>query len=140
MNAKVIGQLLRKKVNFQGVFSADTLPINPHLLVCNTDPSTKPGDHWIAIHVDNNGRGEYFDSFGRAPNEHFSRYMDAYCVRWTFNTKQLQSVVSAFCGFYVVVYCKFKSSRLDMSKITSMFTNDTGFNDMLVHRLICNKN
>jgi hypothetical protein len=140
MNAKVIGQLLRNKVNFQGVFSADTLPINPHLLVCNTDPSTKPGDHWIAIHVDNNGRGEYFDSFGRAPNEHFSRYMDAHCVRWTFNTKQLQSVVSAFCGFYVVVYCKFKSSRLDMSKITSMFTNDTGFNDMLVHRLICNKN
>ena len=139
MNSNVIGQLFVNEVKFQGVFSADTLPISPHLLVCNTDPSTKAGDHWIAIHVDENGRGEYFDSFGRAPNEHFTRYMDTYCVRWTFNDKQLQSVVSAFCGFYVVVYCKFKSKGLDMSKITSMFTNDTGFNDMLVHRLICNK-
>ena len=48
---------------FQGVFSADTLPRRPRLLVCNTDESTKPGQHWIAIHVDTDGRGEYFDSF-----------------------------------------------------------------------------
>jgi hypothetical protein len=140
MNTKVIARLLAKEVRFQGVFSVDTLPNNPRLLVCNTDPSTKPGDHWIAIHVDDNGRGEYFDSCGRSPNEHFNRYMNANCISWTFNVKQLQSVVSAFCGFYVVVYCKFKGRGLDMSIIILMFTSDTGFNDILVHRLICNKN
>jgi hypothetical protein len=37
---------------FQGVFSSDMLPQSPRLLVCNTDPSTKLGQHWIAIHVD----------------------------------------------------------------------------------------
>jgi hypothetical protein len=37
--------------------------------VCNTDPSTKPGRHWIAIYVDEDGGREYFDSFGR--NEHW---------------------------------------------------------------------
>jgi hypothetical protein len=47
---------------FQGVFSADTLPSKPRLLVC---PSTKPGRHWIAIYVDEDGGREYFDSFGR---------------------------------------------------------------------------
>jgi len=48
---------------FQGVFSADTLPEQPRLLVCNTDESTKPGQHWIAIYVGVDGCGEYFDSF-----------------------------------------------------------------------------
>ena len=52
---------------FQGVFSADTLPEKPRLLVGNTDPSDKPGNHWIAVFVDSTGRGEYFDSFGRKP-------------------------------------------------------------------------
>jgi hypothetical protein len=139
MNANWISRLLSNDVNFQGVFSADTLPMKPRLLVCNTDPSTKPGEHWIAIYVDKNGVGEYFDSFGRAPNEHFKHYMNATCIRWTFNVQQLQSVVSAFCGFYVVVYCKFKSKGFNMTKIVSLFTRDTGFNDVLVHRLLCNK-
>ena len=69
---------------FQGVFSADTLPRQPRLLVCNTDESTKPGQHWIAINVDTNGRGEYFDSFGREPDKHFEAYMNKHCARWTF--------------------------------------------------------
>jgi hypothetical protein len=56
---------------FQGVFSSDMLPPNHRLLVCNTDPSTRPGQHWIAIYVDENRCGEYFDSFGQSPNEIF---------------------------------------------------------------------
>ena len=59
---------------FQGFYSVDTLPPDSSLLGCNTDPSTKPGLHWIVIHVDKNGRGEYFDSSGRAPNKHFESY------------------------------------------------------------------
>jgi hypothetical protein len=44
------------RATFQGVFSSDTLPRNPRLLICNTDPSSEPGQHWIAIHVDEYGR------------------------------------------------------------------------------------
>jgi hypothetical protein len=32
---------------FQGVFSADTLPEKPRLLIGNTDPLHKPGNHWL---------------------------------------------------------------------------------------------
>jgi hypothetical protein len=49
---------------FQGVFSSDRLPSELRLLVCNTDPHHRPGEHWICINVDVQGRGEYFDSFG----------------------------------------------------------------------------
>jgi hypothetical protein len=31
------------RASFQGVFSCDTSPSNPRLLICNSDPSDKPG-------------------------------------------------------------------------------------------------
>jgi len=76
MNTIEIEKLLSAtcKYDFQGVYSIDTLPPKPKLLVCNTDPSTKPGRHWISIYVSEDERGEYFDSFGRPPSKHFVDY------------------------------------------------------------------
>ena len=139
MDSDCIERLLKKQPRFQGVFSAGTLPTTPRLLVCNTDPAHMPGQHWIAIYVDKGGRGEFFDSFGRAPDEHFECYMNANCARWTFNKKQLQSKISAFCGYYCCLYVALKCQGLDMTKILAMFTRDTGYNDWLVHRIVCNK-
>lgn len=141
MNSKEIQQFLKDKCNetFQGVFSADTLPNNPTLLICNTDPSTKAGVHWIAIHVDNHGIGEYFDSFGRPPNEHFEFYMNEHCRIWTFNNKQLQNIFSRFCGNYCCLYCAIRCKQFTMTRIINMFTNDTTFNDTIVHKFVCNK-
>lgn len=124
---------------FQGVFSSDMLPPNPRLLVCNTDPSTRPGKHWIAIHVDENGRGEYFDSFGQSPNKVFEDYMNKHCCEWIFNSRQLQSIISSFCGFYCCFYCMFRCRGIDLFGVVRMFTNDTGFNDSIVHSFVCNK-
>jgi len=47
MNTKQIERELRRArvKDFVGVFSADTLPVKPHLLVVNTDDSHKPGRH-----------------------------------------------------------------------------------------------
>ena len=124
---------------FQGVFSADTLPEQPRLLVCNTDESTKPGQHWIAIYVGVDGRGEYFDSFGQMPNKHFESYMNKHCTRWTFNRRQLQSIISTFCGYYCCMFCMLRCRRVDMTRIVNMFTTDTAFNDSIAHSFVCNK-
>jgi len=57
---------------FDRVFTCNSLPMKPRLLVCNTDQSNRPGEHWIAIYVDDDGRyGEYFDPLGRAPTHIF---------------------------------------------------------------------
>lgn len=124
---------------FQGVFSVDTLPERPRLLVCNTDPSYKPGQHWIAIFVDSKGHGEFFDSFGRRPDYRFERYMNEHCIAWTYNKRQLQSIISSFCGYYCCVYCMFRCRGLNMNRIIGYFTRDTAFNDCLVHSVVCNK-
>jgi len=40
MNSNEIERFLSARVrDFDGVFSVDTLPEDPHLLVCNMDPS-----------------------------------------------------------------------------------------------------
>jgi hypothetical protein len=123
---------------FRGVFSCDTLPDNRvrGLIVCNTDPHDKPGEHWIAMFVDPD-HGEYFDSFGRSPTKVFKDFMNRNCSHWIFNDKQLQSICSRFCGHYCVYYCLLKSRGLDLRRIVSSLTDDTGFNDVLVHAFIC---
>jgi hypothetical protein len=134
MNTTKIERLLANQPGFQGVFSSDKLPQKPRLLVCNTDPSWRPGEHWIAIYVDKNGRGEYFDSFGRKPNKHFERYLNNNCASWTFNKKRLQSRISSFCGYYACLFVVLRPRGFDMNQL---FTSDTGYNDWLVHRFVC---
>ena len=51
MNTEEIARILRRHVKYlDGVFSADTLPKKPRLLVRNTDTSNRPGRHWICMH------------------------------------------------------------------------------------------
>ena len=127
MNSEEIQRALRRVRDFDGVFAADALPDEPHLLVVNTDPASRPGRHWVCICVENR-RGEYFDSFGRPPTTDFERYMDLHRSSWIFNRRQLQSVISRFCGHYCIYYCVLRSRGVDMPKIVSSFTTDTGLN------------
>ena len=140
MNSQEIDRFLSARLrDFDGVFSIDNLPDDPRLLVCNTDPSNRPGRHWIVIYVDEDGRGDFFDSFGRRSNDYFERYMNRHCLSWNFNDKQLQSVVSKFCGHYCIYFCILRSSGNDMCKIVRSLSSDTGLNDVLVHAFVCRR-
>ena len=109
MNGSQIEHYLKRYCGdvFMGVFLSDKLPrfiTKPTLLVCNTDVSYLPGEHWIAIFIDSNGRGEFFDSFGREPGEPFFSFMNEQCRFWIYNDRQLQSVISSVCGHYVCYF------------------------------------
>jgi hypothetical protein len=130
--------LCNYKPTFLGVFSSDNLPEKPGLMVCNTDTSRERGTHWIAIYIDAERRyGEYFDSFGRKPTATFRDYLNRHCKHWIFNDRQLQSVASRFCGHYCIYYCVLRCSGIDLRKIVNQFTNDQGYNDVLVHGFVC---
>jgi len=146
MNTRDIDRLMNGTPYYRGTFSCDTLPPpmstgdgQPRLMIVNTDPSYEAGEHWIAIYVDSTGhRGEFFDSFGRRPPPVFEAYMNVNCWNyWSFNERQLQSITSSMCGYYCVYYCMLRSAGIDMFKIVKSFTNDTGFNDVLVHGFLC---
>jgi len=105
MNTVELDQLISRHVKrFDGIFSIDRLPSNPKMLVSNTHPSDKPGEHWVVIYVSDDGDyWEFFDSFGRPPADVFNRYMTKQCNKWIYNRNQLQSVASNFCVFIVPV-------------------------------------
>ena len=144
MNTRDLFRHLAKRCQNQllGIFPADKLPrllpnSRPLLLVCNTDPHHKPGQHWITIYLDTQKGGEFFDSFGRSPSPVFRDFMDKHCIRWTYNAIQLQSVISSFCGHYCVFYCLFKLLHYSMDSIVKCFTTDTSLNDLIVHKFVC---
>ena len=76
MTTLEINTLLKKHPHsrpvFKGVYARNRLPrlLNvPSALVGNTDPDHPMGQHWIAIYIDANSRGEYYDPTGRPPQE-----------------------------------------------------------------------
>ena len=142
MNANKIQELLRKRCGptFLGVFAIDRLPYplpprRPLLLVCNTVKHDKAGEHWIVLFVDM--KGEIFDSLGERPAKTFELYMDTYCNSYITNERQLQSITSHFCGHYCVYYCLMKCLNYSMHEIVGAFSSDTGLNDMIVHKFVC---
>jgi hypothetical protein len=146
MDSGEIGNIVRKvcKDVFIGVYARDQLPINilrrPALLVANTDPANQPGTHWIAMYFDTDGTGEYFDSLAQTVHKTFTDYMEEHCLSWIANERQLQSVVSRFCGHYSIAYCAFRFLGYNINSICSMFSRDYGLNDVMVHEFVCRRN
>ena len=142
MNADQITKIPKRKCGrkFLRVFAADEIPRNirkPAILVINTEARGLPGEHWVAIYFDVDGKGEFFDSFGRSPGPYFADYMDKHSSAWIFNDVQLQNFVSSFCGHYCVLYCSYRSIGFNMTSIMNMFGRNTIVNDYLVHKFVC---
>ena len=83
----------------------------PAAIVCNTHDSDRPGEHWVAMYVDNERRGDYFDSYGLQP---------------------LQSPLSTVCGQYCVAFLMFRCRDASMNAFTRLFTTDLVANDCRV--------
>jgi hypothetical protein len=125
---------------FFGVFPSDKLPQTlekyPCGFVANTDPSGKPGTHWIAFYFPSEGEGEFFDSYGRSPNyyKEFKKFLGKHS--WDYNERKLQSDWSDVCGQYCIFYLSYRARSVSMKKIVQMFSNDTMLNDQKVFRFV----
>ena len=65
---------------FCGVFASYRLPQTietyPCGFVANTDPSHKPGTHWVAFYFVSKEEGEFFDSYGYPPDHYQNSFKD----------------------------------------------------------------
>ena len=88
---------------FDGIFSADTLNSitqRPELIICNTDPSDKPGEHWVLFFF--KGKSvDFYDSLGRDINYYGSLFLD-FIKNFAHDYKQCirrtQPIHSSLCG------------------------------------------
>ncbi len=117
-----------------GVFPANQIPQPdgyPFTVIVNLDPYPKPGSHWICLYIDQDGRVEHFDSYGRNPNtKEIKTFLKDYDVH--NNTIQVQSSYSSTCGQYCLYYMYHRIRNQTMDSIMHRFTSDLDKNDSMV--------
>ena len=117
------------------VIAKDILPevvtTYPSAFVCNTHNSDQPGEHWVAMYVDQ--RGDYFDPYGQKPQHiEFTNFMNEHCSEWSNNDSTLQSPMSTVCGQYCVAFLMFRCRYVSMSAFSRLFSTDLVANDCRV--------
>ena len=111
---------------FEGVFPKDLLP-NPltmgKLYIINLDTSVQPGSHWCLLSTLHSPTfTEYFDSFGVAPPDEIIPIMLKAGETIFFSDLQLQSIISAVCGQFVIVVAMMLSRGWKLLEIISHFS------------------
>lgn len=93
---------------FMGIYSADGLPKplpgRRTSYIINTDKSTSPGSHWVALVHHEDGLCTYFDSAGRPPQGSILAWMRKHCRAGTYNDKQYQGAGTWLCGLYCLYF------------------------------------
>jgi hypothetical protein len=136
MNTLEINNVLKYYKNFKGVYPLDKIPnINKGSIIINTDVSSGPGKHWVAITI-NSRNSEYFDSFGLPPiHVHIIKFLnkfDGYC----YNNITLQNINSTTCGNYCVVYVSLRCRGYKYNQILEIFNKNTLVNDKIVTEIL----
>lgn len=116
MQENVVEKILRTDPKtsriFLGVFARDELPDQPPYPSCfilNTDPRSKPGQHWLAVFYSKNGFCSFFDSYGKPPSFYrLESYISRTSLGWNSNERRLQGN-SSFCGFYSILFLLYKT-------------------------------
>jgi hypothetical protein len=133
-----IEEKMKSYPNFLGVFARDTLPrrVDGQAgLIVNTDTRTQVGSHWIAIYVDENSYGQFFDSFGLPPFlDEFLKFLYCNCEEHFFNNVPLQCDECITCGLYCCVFLAARFNGYSYPDFISKFTGNRYTNDDLVKR------
>ena len=111
----------------------------PCALIANTDNHDKPGVHWVAVFLNQQGHAVYFDSYGLPPQvpQHLQR-VRMNCKIYKWNTKRLQSFNSLVCGQYCLMFLYYMSHGYTMEKFCSMFSDNCTNNDKIARHFYNN--
>ena len=144
MEGRDIHQILSRDIMtqkmYRGVFPVDALPLDaplhtPVCFVINTDKASGPGEHWQAVYIGADHKGQFFDSYGLAPTDPLLlRFLNRHCLYHVHNDRLLQSLTSSYCGYYCVYFVMMKARGQSLSQLLQPFDAvQTWYND----RFIC---
>ena len=148
MNTIELTSVLRKRTtrdtNFLGVRPCDQLPKTvvcklPAMLVVNTDPSDKPGQHWLGIYITENKHGLFFDSFGHPPSffpQEINHFLLKNCVEMYHSAIQVQNNHSTTCGQHCVFFLWHIQKKIPYSKVLNMYGPNLVCNDTMVTHFV----
>ena len=82
------------------------LKINLILIICNTDPSTKPGKHWVLFFF-HNDTVTFFDSLGREMDYYGNEFINSakrFSSKYQRSLIQTQPKNTSVCGQYCLYF------------------------------------
>lgn len=112
---------------FDGIYAKDLLEdieSKPQLIICNTDPSSKPGKHWVAFFFENE-TCEFFDSFGKPIEfygKEFSDFAKKFSTKQKCVNKRIQPPNTKLCGVYCLFFSFFRCKGNSLKKIVKMMS------------------
>lgn len=134
---------------FLGVYAADQIPKHPSqkrfCFICNTDPASLPGTHWLAFNFIDPMHYEFFDSYGQALSSAYASLINAspllsssLCIAASKNA--IQSLYSNLCGQYSLffLYHRLCNHNSFKSFYSHHFSPNRKSNDSLVNSFSCN--
>ena len=95
--------------HFKGVFGADQIPWSrlrgneEWSFIVNTDPISKPGEHWIAVAQKPGQHCVFFDSYGNKP-AYYNPVLWRSLNRCQINAEDYQQDTSTVCGDYALYF------------------------------------
>lgn len=137
MNTSQVNKALKDVPIFKGTFARDKLPTlkqRPLAIVANTDKHDEPGEHWVAIILLPNKKGEYFDPLGLPPlHEEFVKYLKKHCSNgWVYNRTTVQKPSSKVCGPFCIHFIKARYKKIKYQKFLNRFSGNLAKNEQKV--------
>ena len=138
MNSNHIRLLLRRHIDRShdiGVFPRDRIK-PPKKRKCayvwNTDTHTGRGQHWVAVYIDEDGVGYYFDPYGLYPRyRSFINFLRTQCTRWIYNDVCIQPLFSKACGPFCVYFLLHMSLGWTLEDIVDTVTESKAIHFVL---------
>ncbi len=150
MNSAQIDYALRNDACTQGLFAA-VVPSDhlrplikqlrlPCAYVVNTDPSTQPGQHWVAFYFPPQAwePAEFYDTYGQEAgsiNGDLAHFLHKYKHRPPprQNGQVVQGLLSSACGQHCIYFLALRSRGWTMAEILDLFSRqELDWNDSMV--------
>ena len=133
---------IRRRV--KGVFAKNNLPKDilhyPSAYIVNNHTSDRPGEHWIAIVLENKSNGFFFDSFGKPPEfygEELKHFLNCNVSKYECFNIQVQPKSSSRCGYFVLTFLMLKLCyKYSLNCIVKMFDSNLNVNDRIVFNFV----
>lgn len=137
LNSLQLWESLRNNIHtkdiFHGIYALDQLKgleeVEPRLIIVNTDPSYKPGKHWLLFHFNTDGKSvDFFDSLGKMPQDYpkeIKHFLQRWCESIYCVPHRIQPVGSVLCGHYCLYYAYCKGLGESMDEILNHLPSPT---------------
>jgi len=136
MDTNIINEHMKDIKCFKGTFPVDLIKYKkyterPISFIINTDPSNKPGEHWVALYINEDNKAEYFDSFGRSPIDLINFLKLNSVKEIIYNKNIIQCLFSSNCGAYCILFLRARNNGINFVEFLKFFNNELCINDFL---------